>query len=391
MLSLCFFPRYCLAKIPAADDEEFKYTCGKCLLSSTKKASSKQPLLRNFCPGSLGREYNTHSIDPSAAIKVPKTRQGNIISSVAQSEPMTLTHHKLLPSLLTSVSKHLLNGINGSPDKINHPAVLIADLNIGEASTSSPVHEVGAKVQARNICPFPETAVSDPLVEDLLIEANMSKSKISLHCYGLNSNGDQEPKRKRRRVVHDVVKFDKLAEGQELNEVSVVQVDSVSSAGPLGSPSPHTSIQDPSYVYAQPIIDPTWRLNFFSYFLIQRIYMLLFSSFCPIFYLGYMVFLVRGSFEICREKIGRLVAHLSNKACSKVVEVAKLMPAVLSMKMLPRLELWPKSFSASAPTDEHIALYFFPGTERFAVFNKLLLLLLVFGCACTLYYTVAVL
>ncbi|XP_057973697.1 uncharacterized protein LOC131161758 [Malania oleifera] len=90
-------------------------------------------------------------------------------------------------------------------------------------------------------------------------------------------------------------------------------------------------------VHAQPIIDPVWR----------------------------------GGFDIFDKNFGLvegLVAHLSNKACLKVFEEASLFPALLCLEMLPRKDVWPKSFEISQPSDDNIALYFFPGNkmdERF--------------------------
>ncbi|KAL5720379.1 hypothetical protein ACHQM5_013051 [Ranunculus cassubicifolius] len=68
----------------------------------------------------------------------------------------------------------------------------------------------------------------------------------------------------------------------------------------------------------------------------------------------------RGTFEICGVKFDHLQAHLSAHACSKVAETAKLMPAIVSTKMIPRLEIWLNSFGESAPTVKNIGLYIFP-------------------------------
>ncbi|WCJ43404.1 RING/FYVE/PHD zinc finger superfamily protein [Euphorbia peplus] len=58
-----------------------------------------------------------------------------------------------------------------------------------------------------------------------------------------------------------------------------------------------------------------------------------------------------------------LVAHLSNLACPRVSEEAKSLPLFLSPELLPKSTLWPKSFAKWGPSDDSIALYFFPDSE----------------------------
>nr|XP_043621666.1 uncharacterized protein LOC122593336 [Erigeron canadensis] len=54
-------------------------------------------------------------------------------------------------------------------------------------------------------------------------------------------------------------------------------------------------------------------------------------------------------------------AHASNKACHQVIQEAKMLPALLHLEMLPKSDLWPKSFKESPPSDDKIGLYFFSG------------------------------
>ncbi|XP_020573697.1 uncharacterized protein LOC110020065 [Phalaenopsis equestris] len=72
----------------------------------------------------------------------------------------------------------------------------------------------------------------------------------------------------------------------------------------------------------------------------------------------------RGYFNIDNVELGPLSAHLSSSACLKVCNLAKELPLILHMQKLPRLVAWPNSFKVSSPTDEHVALYFFPGSYR---------------------------
>lgn len=75
----------------------------------------------------------------------------------------------------------------------------------------------------------------------------------------------------------------------------------------------------------------------------------------------------RGSLHLTDPRFGTvigLLAHMSTLACSKALEETRLFPDVLCPDMLQRSEVWPKSFMSFGPTEDSIALYFFPDTER---------------------------
>ncbi|KAL4282704.1 hypothetical protein GQ457_16G021340 [Hibiscus cannabinus] len=73
----------------------------------------------------------------------------------------------------------------------------------------------------------------------------------------------------------------------------------------------------------------------------------------------------RGCFDVSVENLSiKVVAHLSSLACLKVCETAKCLPQLLHLELLPRCDVWPKGFKKSGPSDESIALYFFPSDER---------------------------
>ncbi|WOG92406.1 hypothetical protein DCAR_0311672 [Daucus carota subsp. sativus] len=70
-----------------------------------------------------------------------------------------------------------------------------------------------------------------------------------------------------------------------------------------------------------------------------------------------------GAFVIINKKRGTydgVVAHISNKACSKVCEKARSLENFLHFEKHPKSDVWPKSFQNSLPSDESIALYFLP-------------------------------
>ncbi|RDX83281.1 hypothetical protein CR513_35820, partial [Mucuna pruriens] len=75
----------------------------------------------------------------------------------------------------------------------------------------------------------------------------------------------------------------------------------------------------------------------------------------------------RGSMYFCNETIGTvsgLLAHLSNLACTKVVEETEHFLEVLHVELLPISMVWPESFkSGRRPTVRDIALFFFPDSE----------------------------
>lgn len=82
----------------------------------------------------------------------------------------------------------------------------------------------------------------------------------------------------------------------------------------------------------------------------------------------------RGSFNIWNKEndtLDGLMAHMSSRACQKVYEEACQFQPVLHLEMLPRSDVWPKSFEKSEPSGENIAFYFFPSDIRscFCSFN----------------------
>lgn len=74
-----------------------------------------------------------------------------------------------------------------------------------------------------------------------------------------------------------------------------------------------------------------------------------------------------GSFHLRDRDFGTIegiMAHLSTLACPKVCDAAKSLPVLLSLELLPKHYMWPKSFEKSGPMDYSIALYFFPNNEE---------------------------
>jgi hypothetical protein len=70
-----------------------------------------------------------------------------------------------------------------------------------------------------------------------------------------------------------------------------------------------------------------------------------------------------GSIKISERNVS-LAAHLSTKCCEEVWKLAKSLQSEIVVTQLSRMEAWPKSFEASRPTDNNIALYFLPCQMR---------------------------
>ncbi|RLN28556.1 uncharacterized protein C2845_PM05G04730 [Panicum miliaceum] len=67
-------------------------------------------------------------------------------------------------------------------------------------------------------------------------------------------------------------------------------------------------------------------------------------------------------FEVNEVKIE---AYLSSKACHKVEKFSRSsLPQVVAIDKVPRLEVWPKIWKSSGPTNACIGLYFFPPSLR---------------------------
>ncbi|GAB4847724.1 hypothetical protein Ancab_026786 [Ancistrocladus abbreviatus] len=75
----------------------------------------------------------------------------------------------------------------------------------------------------------------------------------------------------------------------------------------------------------------------------------------------------RGFCKMKSDKYGStsfgLEAHLSNRACLRVCQVASAFPTSLNFEILSKDTDWPRRFQKSPPSDEDIALFFLPVYE----------------------------
>ncbi|KAL5776693.1 hypothetical protein ACOSP7_009619 [Xanthoceras sorbifolium] len=158
-------------------------------------------------------------------------------------------------------------------------------------------------------------ATSDPSDIPKPISYVHADSIIEVHC----SQKDEKDQRRRHRRW-DLVISDEEAESVE------AKTSLTSASKPSHIPNWSRNIP------AEPIVKPIWN----------------------------------GSLSISNENYGTvgLVAHLSSLACSKVVEEAKLLPWLLCLELLPRSDVWPRSFEKWGLSDDSIALFLFPNSER---------------------------
>lgn len=82
------------------------------------------------------------------------------------------------------------------------------------------------------------------------------------------------------------------------------------------------------------------------------------------FILKCYILLGRGWFKICGRCYGPLIAHLSPKACEKAWNATRSLSQIIPLSIVSRSQAWPRNFKSSPPTDDHIALFFFPPDSR---------------------------
>ncbi|KAG6420562.1 hypothetical protein SASPL_117095 [Salvia splendens] len=76
-------------------------------------------------------------------------------------------------------------------------------------------------------------------------------------------------------------------------------------------------------------------------------------------------FLVYSYVEFTCETFEGLKGCVSSRACAAVRSAAERLPATIKWKKVPRASVWPKSFERKGgPTDDDIALFFFPSVTK---------------------------
>ncbi|KAF9609128.1 hypothetical protein IFM89_013382 [Coptis chinensis] len=340
--------KYCLMEIPEKVGKDFIYTCQQCQPSSAKQNSPEKVFL--YALRSTFRQRKRRRLVTSSGSPVADRFVKDDLLEAHLNEYNQSTHccdvNREGGQDESNVSNKEAKGVEGkevqvelntSDGPLENPLLkpstegkeMQVESNTSDGPLENPLLKPSTEVQTRD-AHASQTLVLNFLAKDGSLEADLNENTRSPLC-NVTRDGNQELKGRSGSLMLD--NSDKSAEeaigvveGPAMQVVQAAQVDLNSGAGPLDTPSNQPFMAHPAY--SRPIIEPAWR----------------------------------GFFEICTGKFW-LQAHLSNKACLQVYEAAKLMPKVLSMNMMPRCDAWPKSFSVSAPTDENIALYFFPSTE----------------------------
>ncbi|CDP04750.1 unnamed protein product [Coffea canephora] len=156
----------------------------------------------------------------------------------------------------------------------------------------------------------------------------------NVHSFAeLPRNEELRNRRRRRRLMIDDSCSSEEDNPINVKESSLAFQGYVEHVGPLNTSNGQLSSQPHRQLFARSLMNPIWR----------------------------------GSFSITREKnqtnLG-ILAHLSRKACSKVSDIAIMLPPELVAEVLAKRRVWPKSFQNVPPTDGSIDLFFFPEYER---------------------------
>ncbi|XP_072981773.1 uncharacterized protein [Typha angustifolia] len=188
---------------------------------------------------------------------------------------------------------------------------------------------------------------------------------------------DEKPKRKRRRLILD-------EEDQSDDEAHISLLDKNDDTGDHQQPNKHPSTSEdyaqkattrltaqiivPNEVMCRVQFSSVKTLNIQPIVQVEnhdaRLSMSCYSEsvnwphYFPVQPISQCIW--RGCFMICNKEYGPLTAHFSTTACEKVWHVSKTLPTVVNLIKLPRLEAWPKGFETSPPSDDNIALFFFP-------------------------------
>ncbi|KAJ0025804.1 hypothetical protein Pint_07963 [Pistacia integerrima] len=221
-------------------------------------------------------------------------------SPVVTNDPTDILKHRCYDHKRPIIKVHCSENDKGD-NNFKRQKVLVRDGTDEEIESVEPKSSLVATSNSLNI----PTQSSNARAE----------STTKVHC---NQN-DENAQRSGRQKGIEQGSPNEEAESAK-NETSLV-VTSVPS-----------NINHSIYVPAQPIFQPIWN----------------------------------GSLYLSNEKygtVGGLAAHLSTMASSRVFEEAKRFPELLCLELLPRSAVWPNNFIKRGPSDDNIALYWFPNND----------------------------
>ncbi|XP_019072342.1 uncharacterized protein LOC104882625 isoform X1 [Vitis vinifera] len=345
--------RYCLDKLPEKLDEVVTdWMCEGCAPRISKESPLSTP---SSVPARTGDRLRLKKIVqvshcrtrlsykneiPGSVTKTVVQRREHLRSAQATECRSRLKEKKSKPSLVTKAE------VQSSEHSLSHQPCDAPCSKIHEKDQTLGKHGQSVSDDAGNFieeAEFVKTNASEITTgepsnmleiicfesEQPMVDTNLSETYEKYQELG-----------KQRKLVHE-----DQGNTREEAEPAKDTVSELAIIGPSNTPEldPSNVPEFSCFVHAQPVVDPIWR----------------------------------GSFSICNENfdsVNGLAAHLSSKACLKVCQQASLLPALLCPTMLPKFDVWPKSFQISQPSDDNIALYFFPENERDEkVFDRLVL------------------
>ncbi|KAL3513829.1 hypothetical protein ACH5RR_026546 [Cinchona calisaya] len=352
--------RYCLDELPKTFDESVYWVCDNCGVDMSKELTSLKSTSNQF----EGRDHmGSNDVDGQLTVvggRSPRLKwmrksvsllgqeAGRRLETSPYSEPedaelaissslSTGFKKKDASCLSTKVKDQLLvieastelkitersNSARSSAKDVEGQQIVVACKG---QKRSVLQHRVSPSKQAQDA----ELAINSPLSTELKKKSNCYLYKPGDANTKLveKSNGEQELsslenfKKKRMEVKSSSTNLSEHC-SKEFSEASQLALDHLENNSTVDNRE-----------QAEPFIEPIWRGDF----IIQS-----------------------KDYEGFDDG---LVAHLSSKACRKVYEEAMLLPSSLDLEMLAKLDCWPKSFQKSRPSDDDIALYFFPLNKR---------------------------
>lgn len=302
---------YCLDVVPKDFDEDVAWTCWFCLSgndgghNNTLESSSYTQLLTSDQALEVVRKQKWKASDAylKALQKVERLKRG---PSLQSGEPEAAKRVCLTNSTHKKKRRALIQDERSNEHKKTRElGVLIVEDKGGSNEEALTVEREAFQIDGDSKVnvhqPFEENENTLPGSESCAQDQNLSDQNILILDVGGGSN----------------------------EAVNCIEKEA-SQNGPDDLPK---TLDRDFNTSAQPILDPIWRGNFT---------------------------INDGNFDV----INGLVAYTSNQASPKVRVTANLLPGSVSIEMLPRHEVFPKTFGTSDVTAEDIGLYFFPEKER---------------------------
>ncbi|KAF6163637.1 hypothetical protein GIB67_036097 [Kingdonia uniflora] len=356
---LFFFFSYCLDIIPDADDADFTWSCVQCVSTVVTQSSISDcnsiPVFRSL--------QKRKGVQAAKNIQIKKKdEEDGIKSLIAHSEVQTCdvaapsrsdcpssskdSRREFVKDKRLQIASDDDKKINGEDDRSAHHAD--EDQNYQNVQEKLVDEDGESSEEEENKCQ-PQTRKGNSDGHRDLKRRSVFDDEGSSDEDSEIVKEDQDSKQRKRKLIMSDVSDEEgefsgdkqsiIASDSHGSPVSIFSFDPCNKEGKdillqihLDAPLPISSV-DPSRGYpnyAQPFIDPAWR----------------------------------GCFDVESARSIRLKAHLSTKAGLKVFQGAKSLQPLLQMKMLRRRDTWPKSFEVLEPSDDHIALFFFPELER---------------------------